>query len=366
MMNRLSKPDFGREEAIALQKALESGWVGPNGPEVRAFENEMEQYLGGDVSVLATNSGTSALHLSLLALGVGPGDLVLVQSYGYCSAAFAVSYVGAKPVFIDSEIDTWGMDPNQLEGALLSLNKEGLISKIKAIIVVHVFGTSVQLGAIQALATNYGIPLIEDAAEGIGSSYKGKALGTLANFGVLSFNANKVLSAGGGGALICKSHEHFAIAKQLANQAKIPGRTYHHSGVGYNYLMNDLTAALARVQLRRLNYLLQQRAAINGHYRSELDSQFDFQKQVNDCDSNYWLSAILVPFLMNESVDLTTKTVEFKRGFQPMHLYPVYQNCRSFGVEVSESLYRQVLCLPSGSDVDYQEVLRQFKLLYLK
>lgn len=255
MKNRLSQPDFGSEEEMAILKCLRSSWIGPNGPEVKAFEEELADYLGNGVSVLATNSGTSALHLSLLLLGVGKGDIVLVQSYGYCAPAFAVSYLGAEPVFIDSELDTWGMDAHRLEEALAFFKEKGKLSKVKAIIPVHVFGNPVNLGPILELSIKYHVPILEDAAEAIGSTYDGKALGTIGAIGVLSFNANKVLSAGSGGALISKDKNFVERARFLANQAKIPSTTYHHGAIGYNYAMNDLTAAIARVQLKRLKEL---------------------------------------------------------------------------------------------------------------
>lgn len=357
-MNRLSKPDFGREEAIALQKALESGWVGPNGPEVRAFENEMEQYLGGEVSVLATNSGTSALHLSLLALGVGPGDLVLVQSYGYCSAAFAVSYVGAKPVFIDSEIDTWGMDSRRLEEALSFFQESGDLGRVKAIIPVHVFGNPADLNGILGISQYYDIPVIEDAAEAIGSSYKGKALGTFGSMGVLSFNANKTLSAGSGGALISKDQQLIERARFLANQARLPADGYQHGDLGYNYAMNALTAALARVQLNRLGELLGRRKALFQFYQQQLAGYYQLQKTIPDAQSNYWLTALLDDNRSQTIQYLKKQDIEVKAGFQPMHLFPNYQGSRVFGTAVSQQLHRSVLLIPSGNGVDEAEVVQ--------
>lgn len=365
MKNRLSKPSFSSEELHALKVVFERGWVGPNGPEVEAFEKELADFLGGGVQVLATNSGTSALHLALILLGVGKGDIVIQQSYAYCAPAFAASYLGAKLVFVDSELDTWGMSPVALENALSDLKSKGELERVKVIIPVHVYGSPASMNEIKRIAESYNIPILEDAAEGIGGLYDNQSLGTIADVGVISFNANKIVSAGGGGALVTRKEGWLDRAKFLANQAKVSNMNYEHLEVGFNYSMNDITAAIARVQLAKLDDLLHRRNKTNYIYRQALEPYFDFQIQHSISAPNNWLTAILVDQLPKFIGSQSLLEIEFKTGFQPIHQYPIYQSEPYYGGESADMLARKVLLLPSGDGVKEKQVIEKIKDFYL-
>lgn len=358
MINRLSKPSFGEAEAEALKKVLATGWVGPNGPEVKALEEDLAAYLGEGVQVLATSSGTAALHLALKVLGLGAGDLVAQPTYAYCAPAFATRYVGAEPLFIEADSETWNMKVEYLAEAFETHAAREDLGAIKAILPVHIFGNPSNMDAIQSLASQYGVPIIEDAAEAIGSKYSGRSLGTFGQMAVLSFNANKTLSAGAGGALISSNHRNIEQARFLANQAKLPGKTYLHGAIGFNYAMNDLTAAIARVQLRKIEELIQSRVALQTIYRESLSHQGAFQEVDRKGQSNFWLSAFKKEGLNDFLERASCSDIEFKKGFSPLHQMEVFQNNDYYGAGESLELEKQVLSLPSGAEVKPEEVIK--------
>ena len=320
------------------------------------FENELAEYLGQNKSVCCLNSGTAAIHLALILAGVQHDDLVLCQSFTYSATVNPILYQGAKPVFVDSEKETWNMCPDRLEEAIHACIDSG--TKPKAIIVVHLYGMPAQIDRIQQLAAAHGICLIEDAAEALGASYKGQACGTFGDFGVLSFNNNKLMSTLGGGALICRTKEQRQRAVYLATHAKSDKPYYHHTEVGYNYRMNALAAALGKAQLSQLTTSLGQREQIHGFYKSifdKLDGLSLMQIPSADYKSNYWLNCItgdssdalgVIPKI-NEA--LTRENIDSRPLWKPMHLQPVFASYTFYGNEVCEQLFNSGLCLPSGA-----------------
>ncbi len=354
--NRLSQADLSLKEQDAVVRVLSSGYAGPNGPEVRAFEEELKDWFGSDHQVLTTSSGTAALHLALIALGVTEGDLVLIQDYSFAAPAFATSYVKATPIFVGSEPEGWNMEPNALEAALKDLDARGLISRVKAIIPVHVYGNPADMSAISMLASSYGIPILEDAAEAMGSSYQGVNAGLLGDVGVISFNANKVLTTLGGGALISRNHELVLQARYLANQAKVPGGVYRHATIGYNYNMNSVAAAIGRVQLKRLPELLHNRSNINRAYKEGLGQEVQFQQSISDAQSNNWITTIETQYSSELLKAAQEQNVELRSSFFPMHLQEAFKGSKFYGSSSVNAIQNRV-CLPSGHQVDSNEVI---------
>lgn len=361
----IAQPHFGEEEQAALKATLNNAWLGPNGPEVLAFEKELEDYFGGDCHVLATNSGTSALHLALLTLGLSSGDLVLVQSFGYAAAAFAVRYVGAEPVFIGSENRSWNVDPHALELALVDLNRKGILERVKAFIPMHTYGLPAALKRLKAILEPYGIPIIEDAAEAMGSRYFGQAAGSLGTMGVLSFNANKIMSTGGGGALICKDFRTFSRAKHLANQAKLQGPNYLHTEIGYNYAMNSMAAALGRIQLRKLDLFLQRRKSLAQAYASHYANFLEFQKPLEGASANYWLIAAKLKQEYHYKTLMEQEDFELKAAFKPLHLQAPFQGCWFYGTSKICDELSKALCFPSGYGFRWFDLQRFMDRIFL-
>jgi dTDP-4-amino-4,6-dideoxygalactose transaminase len=359
----LSSPHMGGNEMKFVREAFDTNWVAPLGPNVNEFERELAGKL--DVSgVTALSSGTSAIHLALIILGIKPNDEVLCSSFTFSASANPIMYQYATPVFIDSEQDTWNMDPSLLDYAIKDRIKKG--TKPKAIIFVHLYGMPAKVDAIREISHHYEIPLIEDAAEALGSRFKGKNCGTFGDFGILSFNGNKIITTSGGGALISENMHYIEKAKFLATQARDKAPHYQHSEVGYNYRMSNIVAGIGRGQLEVLDARIAKRRENNEFYRKLL-SEFDFisfQNEPENHFSNYWLTTVIfksksgIP--TNESIRLSLEkdNIETRPLWKPMHLQPVFSNYPAYVNGVSESLFKHGLCLPSGSNLNEEQFSR--------
>jgi dTDP-4-amino-4,6-dideoxygalactose transaminase len=359
----LSSPHLSGKESVYVQDALDSNWVAPLGP----YVNQMEVALATQTNTKAAallSSGTAAIHLALRLLKVQQGDVVICQSFTFSGSANPILYEKAQPIFIDSEADTWNMCPIALEQAILSAIKEN--NKPKAIIVVHLYGMPAKMDEILALATQYQIPVIEDAAEAIGSAYKGKACGGLSDFGILSFNGNKLITTSGGGALLSNNEAYIAKARFLASQAKDSSPHYEHTELGFNYRLSNVSAAIGVAQLE----VLEERVAARRHnfdyYKNALQhiEELTFLEEPEGCFSNRWLSCILVND-KNNKIDptkirlaLEAENIESRPLWKPMHLQPIFKGSMYFGHKVSENLFLKGLCLPSGSNLSQEDLNR--------
>ncbi len=354
----LSSPHMGGTEQKYIQEAFAANWVAPLGPNVNGLEQDLEKYLKEERKVACLVSGTSALHLALILSGVKAGDEVLCQSMTFSASANPITYQGATPIFIDSEQDTWNMSPVALEQAVKDRIAAG--KKPKAIIVVHLYGMPAKMDEISAIAKKYEIALLEDAAEALGATYKGQKCGTFGNFGILSFNGNKIITTSGGGALVCKSEEHKQKAIFLATQARDDAPHYQHSHIGYNYRMSNIVAGIGRGQMEVLDKRVAQRRANNRFYQElfkDIDGIEILTEPSGDYFSNHWLSAILI----NEKktgfsredlrLQLLEDNIESRPLWKPMHLQPVFASCPYYGEKVAETLFNTGLCLPSGSNL---------------
>jgi len=350
----LSPPHLSGLEARFLLEALESGWIAPLGPQVEAFEREFAEVVGAKYA-LAVSSGTAALHLALIHAGVKPGDEVVVSTLTFAASAFPVLYLGARPVFIDSEPTSWNMDPGLLEEFLRRRVQVGRLPR--AVVLVHLYGQSADIDPIRALCQEYGVPLIEDAAEALGSTYKGKSPGTFGLAGIFSFNGNKIITTSGGGMLVSDQEEVIAHARKLATQAREPVPWYEHREVGYNYRMSNLLAALGRAQLRTLEERVEKRQRIFQRYVEELADLpgISFQPEAPWGRHTRWLTVITIePELFGATVEevrqaLELENIEARPVWKPLHLQPVFRDCEKIGGAVAESLFAKGLCLPSGS-----------------
>ncbi len=360
----------GKEEAF-IHEAFLTNWVVPLGPNVDGFENDLATWLGkksaSPLHVVALSSGTAAIHLALVMLGVGPGDEVICQSFTFAASANPVVYQGATPVFVDSEPDTWNMDPELLRQAIDDrLRVTGKLPK--AIIPVHLYGTPARMNEIRSVATAYGIPVLEDAAEAIGSEYDGQYCGTLGTYGALSFNGNKMITTSGGGALICPDEESARRVKFYATQARENFPYYQHEKIGYNYRLSNISAGVGRGQMYVLDEHIARRRAIHELYVEKLKNTPGITvmqpRSTVDLHPNYWLSTILVNpqeagFTWQElSARLTAADIESRPLWKPMHLQPVFANTPRYVNGVSEALFTQGLCLPSGPLVTDEDVDR--------
>lgn len=356
-----------------MQEAMDTNWVTPLGPNVDAFEHQLEQYVGQGKRVVALSSGTSALHLALVALGVGPGDDVICQSFTFVASCNPIVYQGANPILVDSEPDSWNMDPDLLEKAIKdSIAKKGKAPK--AIVVVSLYGMPACFEKILAIARKYAIPLVEDAAEALGSKYQGRMCGTIGDWGVLSFNGNKMITTSGGGALICPDTKSYELVKHYATQAREPFPYYQHEHVGYNYRMSNVCAGIGRGQMHVLDEHITRHKRIKELYTELLSSVEGVEVHENPTkfhDSNFWLTTIT--FDNGYQIDceeicgeLDRLGVEARPLWKPLHLQPVFRNVRSYTNGVSESLFARGLCLPSGpmvSDADVFYVVESIKNL---
>jgi len=363
----LSPPHVENTERFLLLEAFDSNWIAPLGPHVDAFENEMAKKLGISHAV-ALSSGTAALHLSLILLGVQPGDEVFCSTFTFAASANSITYVGAKPVFVDCD-SNWVLDPNLLSD---ELRKRAGQSKLPAaVITVDLYGQCCDYPAIQEICGRYGIPIIEDAAEALGSTCSGIHAGTLGSMGVLSFNGNKIITTSGGGMLLTGSREKAERARFLATQARDSAPHYQHSTIGYNYRMSNLLAAVGRGQLMVLEERVEKRRWINQFYREKLSDipGISFMPEALYCRSNFWLTCILVdPEKFGATREdirqhLESDNIESRPVWKPMHLQPVFQGCDIVGGNVSDSIFENGLCLPSGSNMtstDLDRVLDAF------
>lgn len=343
-----------------IQKALDDNWITSGGPNVNDFEEVLENYLGADSHVTALNSGTSAIHLALVLLGVGIDDEVICQSLTFSASANPILYQRAIPIFVDSEPVTWNMCPEQLEKAICERIKEG--KKPKAIIAVHLYGTPYKVDEIHAIAERYEIPVIEDSAEALGSSYKGKKCGTFGAFSILSFNGNKIITTSGGGALISKSKQSKEKAIFYATQSKDEAVHYQHSEIGYNYRMSNICAGVGLGQMEILDKNIESTIEMNSFYKEIFKNVKEielFQANV-DFFSNYWLSTILIN--ENKSINRETLRLAFENAniecrpiWKPMHLQPVFSSYPYYGGNIAENLFKRGLCLPSGSNLTEEE-----------
>ncbi len=362
----LSLAHMGGKEQQFIQDAFDTNWVVPLGPNVDGFEKDLTEYLGGDKNIVALSAGTAAIHLALIQLGVGPGDEVICQSFTFSATANPIKYLGANPVFVDSEPDTWNISPALLEVAIKDrIAKTG--KKPKAIMPVHLYGMPAKMDEILAIANKYEILVLEDAAEALGSKYKGRFCGTFGHFACLSFNGNKMITTSGGGALVCNSTEEAIKTKFYATQARDNAPHYQHSQVGYNYRMSNICAGIGRGQMFVLNEHIQKRRANNIFYKELLNglSGISFLENPSpDFESNQWLTCILVDpdksgFTREDlRLKMDSENIETRPLWKPMHLQPVFADCPFYGDGTSERLFEIGLCLPSGPTLTKEDIER--------
>ena len=370
----------GREQEF-IQEAFDTNWVVPLGPNVNAFEQSLRDFLveNGELKienegmrVVALSAGTAALHLGLILLGIQPGDEVICQSFTFAASANPIAYLEATPVFVDSEKDTWNMDPVLLEEAIKDrLAKTGKLPK--AIIPVHLYGMPVKMEEVMEVANRYGIPVLEDSAEALGSAYKGKKCGTIGEYGVLSFNGNKMITTSGGGALICPNEEKAKRALFYATQAREQAPHYQHEKIGYNYRMSNICAGIGRGQMFVLDEHVARRREIHDLYVKLLNGvkgvKVMCQPEGGDFNSNYWLTCITVEpeeaGFTREDVRLALDedNIESRPLWKPMHLQPVFKDAPFYGNGTSERLFEIGLCLPSGPTLTDEDVERVTKVV---
>lgn len=357
----LSPPHMDGSERELLLRAFDSNWIAPVGPDLDAFEVEFAAKLVVPHAV-ALSSGTAALHLALVLLGVGPGDDVIVSTLTFVASANAVAYVGGRPIFVDCDHATWNMDPDLLCDELDRRARDGRLPK--AVIAVDLYGQCADYERILAACRRYDVPLIEDAAEALGASYQDAPAGTLGDIGIFSFNGNKIITTSGGGMLVSQRREWAERARHLSTQARQPAPHYEHAEVGYNYRMSNLLAAIGRGQLSRLEERVDRRRANNAYYRAALAgvSGVSFMPDASYGRSTCWLTCITVdPSLFEATSDdirlrLEANDIESRPTWKPMHLQPAFSECRVVGGSVSNAIFAGGLCLPSGSDLQEDEL----------
>ena len=362
----LSSPHMGGNEKQYVDDAFSSNWIAPLGPNVTGFENDIVSYLSNEVHVGALSSGTAALHLGLILLDVKPGDEVLCQSMTFSASANPIVYLGAKPIFIDSEKDTWNICPEALDTAIKDRIAKG--KKPKAIIAVHLYGMPYKVTEIRAIADKYEIPILEDSAEALGSSYKGRKCGTFGDISVLSFNGNKIITTSGGGAIVSKDKKHIEKAVFLSTQARDNAPHYQHSEIGYNYRMSNICAGIGRGQMEVLDKHVSLRREMHSFYKSafeEIEEASLFSEFNENYFSNFWLSTIVFSDTKKNPEELRLlfekENIETRPLWKPMHLQPIFKNAPYYGGNISETLFKNGLCLPSGSNllVDDKERIKE-------
>ena len=356
----LSPPHMGGDEIKFIQEAFDTNWVSPAGPHIDAFEKELASYNGIEYCA-ALSSGTAAIHLALIILGVSQGDEVICSTFTFSGSCNPIVYQGATPVFIDSELDTWNMDPVLLEEAIVDRMKKG--KRPKAIILVHLYGMPARIDLITEIARKYEIPIIEDAAEALGSTYKGKKLGTFGDLGVFSFNGNKIITTSGGGALASKNELWVKRAHFLATQAREPAPHYQHSEIGFNYRLSNVCAGIGRGQLRVLDQRVAKKREIFEQYRQILQPVgIGFQPEQPENISNRWLTTITLntdnQFIKRQLIidGLANEHIETRPLWKPMHLQPVFSQAPKYVNGVSQRLFESGLCLPSGTAMGFETV----------
>jgi len=367
----LSPPHISKNEQNYVNDAFSQNWIAPVGPHLDRFEREISN-ISNNHNVVALSSGTAAIHLALILLGVKKKDIVLCSSFTFSASANPIIYQGAKPVFVDSESETWNMDPILLEKAVKNYIKKG--KKPKAIILVHLYGFPAKIDKILKISHKYEIPIIEDAAEALGSKYKNKPIGTFGEIGIFSFNGNKIITTSSGGALISQKKEYTERAKFLATQARENYPHYEHNEIGYNYRMSNVCAALGIGQIEVLESRVKKRRYIFDFYRNNLSKIpfISFVEDIKDFYSNRWLTTILVSNLSEINreqirLELLKNNIESRPVWKPMHLQPIFKSHDSFKNGTSEDIFNRSLCLPSGSsmnDNDLSRVVQIIKNLY--
>jgi dTDP-4-amino-4,6-dideoxygalactose transaminase len=354
----LSSPHMGGTERNFVNEAFDTNWISPIGKNVDGFEGDLKSYLGGEKHVAALSSGTAALHMALLLIGVERDDEVICQSMTFAASANPIVYVGAKPIFVDSETDTWNMCPEALEIAIKDRIAKG--KKPKAIIGVHLYGMPFKVTEICSIAIKYNIPLIEDSAEALGSSFKGQKCGTFGDMSILSFNGNKIITTSGGGALVAASESLKNKAVFLASQARDHAPHYQHSEIGYNYRLSNICAGIGRGQMQVLDKHVSLRRKMNQFYQDlfiNTEGVTVFKEPTGDYYSNHWLTCVLIdekttgytPSQVRGA--LAQHNIESRPLWKPMHLQPIFKEAPFYGNGVSERLFKLGLCLPSGSNL---------------
>lgn len=369
----LSSPHMGGNELAYVQEAFATNWIAPLGPHVNAFEETLAKRTSTQHAA-ALSSGTAAIHLALILLDVGADDVVMCQSMTFAASANPIAYQGASPVFIDSEPNTFNMDPVALEAAIVDQQQQG--KRVKAIIPVHLYGLPARMVEISAIARKYDIPVIEDAAEALGASLHGQACGSFGDFGILSFNGNKIITTSGGGALVGNDEAMIQRARFLATQARDPAPHYQHSTIGFNYRLSNVLAGIGRGQLEVLDERIAQRRANYARYQkyfqvwNQKGYNIRFQEEGEGIFSNRWLTCILVDPERNKGLDreqirlaLEQANIEARPLWKPMHLQPVFADCAYYGGQVAEHLFNIGLCLPSGSNLSEADFSRIFMTL---
>lgn len=369
----LSSPHMSGNEKKYINEAFDTNWIAPLGPNVTAFENELAEYLKVK-HVAALTSGTSAIHLALIILGVKAGDEVIASSFTFSATVNPIAYLGAVPVLIDSEEDTWNMNPELLEKAIIDRLAKG--KKPKAIIIVHLYGMPAKIVELINIAKKYDIPIIEDAAEALGSKYDGKACGTFGEMGILSFNGNKIITTSGGGALVSNNNEYIKKARFLATQSRDKAPYYQHTQIGYNYRMSNVLAGIGRGQLEVIEQRVAKRRSNFDFYYEGLSCLrgISFFLEKSPAFSNRWLTTIIVDPIETQGITcediyaaLEKDNIESRPLWKPMHLQPVFKNCPSYTNDISEKLFNSGLCLPSGTNISKQDlnrVLLQIKKVF--
>lgn len=362
----LASPHMGGEEQKFIEEAFEQNWIAPLGPNVTNFEIELQNSLETNKEVAVLSSGTAALHLAMIMLGVKENDYVICQSLTFSASANPIVYQGAKPIFVDSEVNTWNLCPKAVEEAILyCIEKKG--KKPKAIVAVHLYGMPYQHEAIQNLSKTYDIPVIEDAAEALGSQYRQQACGTLGDLSILSFNGNKIITTSGGGALITPNKESKQKAIFLATQAKDDAPHYEHTQLGFNYRMSNICAGIGRGQLKILDQRVRQKRSIYHYYADALIDLpgIQFPSTPQDCFNNHWLSTITVDPTLSNNISredirlaLEAENIESRPLWKPMHMQPFYKDALYFGGQIAENLFENGLCLPSDTKMKTEDLQR--------
>ena len=362
----LSLAHMGGSEQAYINEAFDTNWVVPLGPNVDAFERSLADYLGERRYIVALSSGTAAIHLALILLGVQADDEVICQSFTFIASAYPIVYLGAKPVFVDSETDTWNMDPALLEEAIQDrLHQTGKLPK--AIIVVHLYGMPAKMAEIRMIADKYEIPVVEDAAEALGSVLNGQKCGSFGDFGIFSFNGNKIITTSGGGALVCRTEEQAQRAKFFATQARDQAAHYQHSHIGYNYRMSNICAGIGRGQMLVLDEHIIRRREIHQLYTNLLKDTPGIsvmQPPTSDYEPNCWLACILIDSQSagksreNIRLKMETNNIETRPLWKPLHLQPVFAGATVYVNGTSEHLFDAGLCLPTGSMLKDNDIER--------
>lgn len=357
----LSPPHMGENEEAYVKEAFDTNWIAPLGPNVQAFETKIEDFIGNETYAACLSSGTAAIHLGLELLGVGLGDEVLCQSFTFAASANPIAYLGASPIFIDSERETWNMSPELLEQAIK--DRLALGRKPKAIVAVHLYGMPYKIDAIHSIAQKYDIPVVEDSAEALGSSYRDLKCGSFGEIGILSFNGNKIITTSGGGAILCKYKSTKEKAVFLATQARDNAPHYQHSHIGYNYRMSNVLAGIGRGQMEVLEDRVAARRRNFEYYKLHLNglTEITFLEEPQGVYSNRWLTCILTPsYEIRENLRkaLESENIESRPLWKPMHLQPVFEKATSYVNGVSEELFEKGLCLPSGSSLEEDDLKR--------